>query len=131
MLRDLAARIDADALAASQPPPGYTAHLVEGNDVGGIDVGFLTASRVSVANVTQHGLADTYTNPLNGEPELLNDRPSLSLRATVAAAPGTLPADVVVVVNHLRSLNGLTDVPDGARVRAKRQAQGEYVAQAA
>ena len=128
VLQDLADRIDADALAASQPPPGYTAHLVEGNDIGGIDVGFLTASRVTVANVTQHGDTDTYTNPLNGAQELLNDRPSLSLRATVAAAPGTLPAPIVVVVNHLRSLNGLTDVPGGARVRAKRQAQGEYVA---
>ena len=128
VLQDLAARIEADALAASEPPPGYTAHLVEGNDIGGIDVGFLKASQVTVSSVVQHGAADTFVDPTDGSMDLLNDRPSLSLHATVAAVPGTLPAQIVVVVNHLRSLNGLTDVPDGARVRAKRQAQGEYVA---
>lgn len=128
VLQDLAARIDADALAAGQPAPGYTAHLLEGNDVGGIDVGVLVGARVSVESVTQHGRDDTYVNPLTGLPELLNDRPSISVRARLAPAPGTLPAEVVIVVNHLRSLNGISDVPDGARVRAKRLAQAEYVA---
>jgi predicted extracellular nuclease len=126
VLQDLAARIDADATAAGQPAPGYTAFLLEGNDVGGIDVGFLVTSRVTVQSVVQHGLTDTYTNPVNGLQETLNDRPSLSIRATVAAEPGTLPAEVVAVVHHLRSLNGV-DEADG-RVRAKRLAQAEYVA---
>ena len=126
VLQDLAARIDEDASAAGQPPPGYAAHLVEGNDVGGIDVGFLVASRVAVQSVVQHGPDDVYTNPVTGLPDLLNDRPSLSLRATIAAEAGTLPADVVVVVHHLRSLNGVEEA-DG-RVRAKRLAQAEYVA---
>lgn len=126
VLQDLAARIDADAAAAGQPAPGYTAHLVEGNDVGGIDVGFLVTSRVTVHSVVQHGPNDTYTNPVNGLQETLNDRPSLSIRATIAAEPGTLPAEVVAVVHHLRSLNGVDDA-DG-RVRAKRLAQAEYVA---
>lgn len=128
VLQDLAARIDADASAAGQPAPGYVPYLFEGNDVGGIDVGFLAAARVTVTDVQQIGAADTYINPLTGLPELLNDRPSLVLRGTVAAAPGTLPAPVIAVVHHLRSLNGLTDVPGGVRVQAKRQAQGEYVA---
>lgn len=126
VLQDLAARIDADATAAGQPAPGYTAVLLEGNDVGGIDVGFLVTSRVTVQSVVQHGRTDTYTNPVNGLQETLNDRPSLSIRATVAAEPGTLPAEVVAVVHHLRSLNGVEDA-DG-RVRAKRLAQAEYVA---
>ena len=34
-----------------------------------------------------------------------------------------------MVVNHLRSLNGIEDAVDGVRVRAKRKAQGESVAQ--
>jgi hypothetical protein len=128
VLQDLAARIDTDAAAAGQPAPGYQAFLLEGNDVGGIDVGFLVASRVTVHAVVQHGLADTFVDPTDGSIDLLNDRPSLSLRATVAAAPGTLPAEVVVVVNHLRSLNDIDDPVDGPRVRAKRLAQAEYVA---
>lgn len=126
VLQDLAARIDQDAITTGQPVPGYVPYLVEGNDVGGIDVGFLVASRVTVQSVVQHGADDVYTNPVSGQPDLLNDRPSLSLRATIAAAAGTLPAEVVVVVNHLRSLNGVAGA-DG-RVRAKRLAQGEYVA---
>lgn len=132
VLQDLAARIDVDAAAAGQPAPGYQAFLVEGNDVGGIDVGVLARARVAVQNLTQHGKNDVFTNPLTGLDEILNDRPSISLRATVAppagAPPGTLPAEVVVVVHHLRSLNGISDVPDGVRVRAKRLAQAEYVA---
>lgn len=126
VMQDLAARIDLDASAAGQPAPGYVAYLVEGNDVGGIDVGFLVASRVTVQSVVQHGPDDVYTNPVTGLPDLLNDRPSLSLRATIAAEAGTLPAEVVVVVHHLRSLNGVGEA-DG-RVRAKRLAQAEYVA---
>ncbi len=128
VLLDLAAQIDADATAAGQPAPGYQAILVEGNDIGGIDVGFLAASRVTVHAVVQHGKDDTFVDPTDGSIDLLNDRPSLSLRATVAAAPGTLPAEVVVVVNHLRSLNDVADPASGPRVRAKRLAQGEYVA---
>ncbi len=128
VLQDLAARIDADAAAAGAPVPGYVAYLFEGNDIGGIDVGFLVKARVAVADVQQIGLTDTYLNPATGLPDVLNDRPSVVLRGTVTAAPGTLPAPVIVVVHHLRSLNGLTEVPGGARVRAKRQAQGEDVA---
>lgn len=124
VLQDLATRIDADAAAAGQSAPGYQAYLVEGNDIGGIDVGFLVASRVAVQAVVQHGLTDTFVDPTDGSVDILNDRPSLSLRATVAAAPGTLPAEVVVVVNHLRSLSDV----DTARVQAKRLAQAEYVA---
>ena len=40
-LQALAARISADASRPAQPDPLYAAYLVEGNDVGGIDVGFL------------------------------------------------------------------------------------------
>ena len=48
----LSQRIDADAAAAGQQVPQYTPHLVEGNDPGGIDVGFLVkqvGGRVQVA----------------------------------------------------------------------------------
>jgi hypothetical protein len=60
---------------------------------------------------------------------LLNDRPSLILDATVQGPAYRLPSHVFVVVNHLRSLNGVDDPVDGVRVRAKRKAQGESVAQ--
>ncbi len=129
VLQDLAARIDADAESASQPLPGYQAHLLEGNDIGGIDVGLLTRGNVTVHSVEQWRPQETYTDPRNGMPALLNDRPSLILDATVQGPAYRLPSHVIVVVNHLRSLNGVDDLADGIRVRAKRKAQGESVAQ--
>jgi predicted extracellular nuclease len=129
VLQDLAARIDADAATAGQPLPGYVAHLLEGNDIGGIDVGLLTRANVIVHSVDQWRPDETYINPRNGMPELLNDRPSLILDATVQGPVYRLPARVFVVANHLRSLNGVDDPVDGVRVRAKRRAQGESVAQ--
>ena len=140
-LQALATKINNDAVAAAQPNPQYTAFLVEGNDVGGIDVGFLVKTatvvgatpRVTVNSVTQYGLTTTYTNPNNGASELLNDRPPLVLDAVVNHANGA-SFPVVVIVNHLRSLNGVDDPTpsgtgtEGARVRAKRQAQADYLA---
>ena len=49
------------------------------------------------------------------------------LRAAVAAPAG--PAfPITVIVNHLRSLSGVDDPVDGDRVRTKRRAQAEYLA---
>jgi len=129
VLQDLATHINADASTAGQPLPGYVAHLLEGNDIGGIDVGLLTRANVTVHSVDQWRPDETFINPRNGMPELLNDRPSLVLDATVQGPAYRLPARAIVVVNHLRSLNGIDDPVDGVRVRAKRKAQGESVAQ--
>jgi predicted extracellular nuclease len=133
-LQTLAAKINNDAVLTSQPNPNYQAYLVEGNDVGGIDVGFLVKSaRITVVDVTQFGKTATYTNPNNGTQDLLNDRPPLVLRANVQLTDGsTFP--FTVIANHLRSLLGIDDeTPDGTgtaggRVRAKRLAQAEFLA---
>ena len=135
-LQAVADQVNDDAVAASQPNPGYVAYLQEGNDVGGIDVGFLVKSaevtagidRVEVAAVTQLGLDETWTEP-DGDTALLNDRPPLQLDAVVHYADGReFPITAIVV--HQRSLNGAEDAtPDGERVRAKRQRQAEYLAE--
>ncbi|MFP5265294.1 MAG: Ig-like domain repeat protein [Blastocatellia bacterium] len=125
-LQAVASKINSDAVAAGQPSPNYQAYLEEGNDIGGIDVGFLVkSSRVTVVEVTQVGKDTTFVTP-GGGTALLNDRPSLVLRANITTpANGTFP--VTVIVNHLRSLSGV-DGSDGARIRAKRQAQAEFLA---
>lgn len=129
VLQQVAAKVNNDAVTAGQPNPMYSAHLVEGNDVGGIDVGFLVkASRITVVSVTQFGLNETYINPINSQPELLNDRPPLVLQATAPNPNGGAAIPFTVIVNHLRSLSGLEDPADGIRVRAKRKAQAEYLA---
>ncbi|MET0289539.1 MAG: Calx-beta domain-containing protein [Pseudoxanthomonas sp.] len=135
VLQTLATRINADAVAAGASDPQYVAYLEEGNDVGGIDVGFLVktaavasgVARVDVNAVTQHGKDFTWVQP-DGQSSLLNDRPPLALDATVHYADGrTFPITVIAV--HQRSLSGVeTDDAAGERVRAKRQKQAEYLA---
>jgi hypothetical protein len=126
-LQAIATRVNADAVAEGSPNPDYQAYLEEGNDIGGIDVGFLVkASSVQVTSVTQVGKDATYIDPNTGMPALLNDRPPLVLRAVIPdPRGGAFP--LTVIVNHLRSLSGVDDLTDG-RVRAKRRAGAEFLA---
>lgn len=133
----LADRINATCASA----PVYVPYLVQGNDVGGINVGYLVntrtvgaAQRVEVLEVTQHGKTTVFNNP-DGSTSLLNDRPPLLLRAVVHHENGaTYP--VTVIINHLRSLNGLDDTTagssgwptEGDRVRNKRGQQAVFLA---
>jgi predicted extracellular nuclease len=86
------------------------------------------STKVNVIDVVQYGLTTTYIDPGTGLPAILNDRPPLVLRATAAAGANTAPLPVTVIVNHLRSLSGVDDPVDGNRVRTKRRAQAEYLA---
>ena len=144
-LQAVAAKINSDAQSIDgQPDPQYTAYLVEGNDIGGIDVGFLVKqSRVSVVDVTQieqpgcdhvtPSTCNNYTNPNDGTLDILNDRPPLVLRATVNRPAGGTAA-FTIINNHLRSLNGIDDATVqgsgtvGARVREKRRKGAEFLA---
>lgn len=122
-LQTLASKLNNDTVLQGLPNPGYVAYLVEGNDVGGIDVGFLVkTSRVAVGSVTQVGKSATYVDPNTNQPALLNDRPPLVLVASIGGRPLT------VVVNHLRSLSDIDSPTDGHRVRTKRRAQAEFLA---
>ena len=118
----------------------YEAHLIEADGNSGDadqDVGFLVkTSRIQIDSIVQEELAgcngnaatcNTFIDP-NGDPALLNDRPPLVLRATVDALSAN-PRQIIVVVNHLRSFIDIELVTgDGPRVRAKRKAQGEFLA---
>jgi len=134
-LQQVADKVNADAVSEGLADPQYVPYLQEGNDVGGIDVGFLvktatvgaSVARVEVTGVTQYGKDTTWTEP-SGNTSLLNDRPPLALDAVVHWGDGrTFPITVIAV--HQRSLNG-ADTLDAAgdRVRAKRQAQAEFLA---
>ena len=129
LLDTIAAKLNADTVAGGDPNPGYVAYLEEGNDIGGIDVGFLVkSSTVSVNSVTQVGKTATFIDPNDNSVDILNDRPPLFLRATVQPPAGA-PFPVTVIVNHLRSLIDISDTgATGNRVRAKRRAQAEFLA---
>ncbi len=118
VLEDLAA-----AIAAVDPGVVYTAHLIEGNDIGTIDVGFLTRDTIAVDAVTQFG----YTTILSYDGSLLNDRPPLMLEARCVADGADSPVKVIVL--HGRSLSGIDDPGNGPRVRQKRLEQAQFVAQ--
>jgi uncharacterized protein len=142
VLQTLAARISSDAIAASQPDPEYDAYLVEGNDIGGIDVAFLVKTapvfgstpRVEVVEVVQELDGSLFVNQ-DSSTEDLHDRPPLRLMAEVNH-PNGASFPVTVIANHLRSLNGVNSEAagssgwptTGARVRAKRQEQAEDLA---
>jgi predicted extracellular nuclease len=140
-LQALRDEINNDAVAAGDPNPMYEAYLVESDGTTGDDdqdVGFLVkTSRVSVTSVTQVELAgcdgmaancNTYIDPNNGLPALLNDRPPLVLDAVINSVCAQ-PQRVLVIVNHLRSFIDIEgDTTEGRRVRAKRKAQAEFLA---
>ncbi len=144
-LQAVAAQVNSDVVNIDGGSnPNYHAYLVEGNDIGGIDVGFLVKeSRVTTINVTQielagcdHVTASTcynYTDPNTGALDILNDRPPLVLQASIPSQAGGTFA-FIVIVNHTRSLSGIDDNTAagagtvGARVREKRRKQAEFLA---
>ena len=119
-LQDLADRLNLD-----DPLLGYSAHLMEGNDIGGIDVGFLVRDTVRVDSLEQLGKDTIFTFP-GAIDAPLNDRPPLVLRSAYVGGGAAFPITVVNV--HQRSLSGI-DGTDGARVRAKRHAQALQLSQ--
>ena len=137
-LQALAIQVNDDAVAAGDPNPSYEARLIPASPFATQNVGFLVkTSKVQIDSVTQEELpgcvgtaatCNTFTDPNNNQPALLNDRPPLVLRATVDPS-GVNPRQIIVIVNHLRSFIDIETVTgEGARVRAKRKAQGEFLA---
>ena len=94
---------------------GYTAHLEEGNDSRGIDVGFLIEDGVKVEGVTQYGKAATAPEGLDCSdvPGGLFDRPPLAVEVTARGFGG-----FTVFSNHFAS----KAAPDACR-----EAQAAFV----
>jgi predicted extracellular nuclease len=113
----------ADQIAADDSAIRYGAHLLEGNDYGGIDVGFLVRDPVEVLGVAQVG-ADLR---FSWDSSLLFDRPPLVLEATMAF--GDQEVEVTLAAVHLKSLSGIDDPVDGERVRQKRFEQGVWLSE--
>ncbi len=125
-LQALATQIAADG------GPTYQAFLVEGNDPGGIDVGFMiNTSRVSGATVEQFYKTKNWYDPVvtctTYPCENLHDRPPLLLRATFNGPNGPYP--FAVLNNHTKSIGNVDDTGTAAeRDRAKRFQQARDVA---
>jgi predicted extracellular nuclease len=128
-VKQLADRINKDAVAAGKSDPKYDAYLVDGNDGRGIDVGFLVkTSRVKVLESKQFGKSERYKNPVTGEDNFLNDRPPLMMHVAIDDAKTGKPFEFTVVANHLKSFLGFTDPKQMANVRMKKKLQSEFLA---
>jgi predicted extracellular nuclease len=68
VLEDLAVEI----AAMSDPTVIYTPILVEGNDIGTIDVGFMVRDTVTVESFEQLGYHETYFNPVDMTEDILH-----------------------------------------------------------
>jgi hypothetical protein len=111
----------ANAIAADEPGLDYSPHLLDGNDPGGIDVGYLIRDTIFVRDVYQFGADLEFLH--NGTYYATYDRPPLVLHADYIAAGEPVP--VIVIANHLRSLNGIED--DGSIARPKRTEQAFHL----
>ena len=118
VLEDLAAAIaDLDSSVV------YTSYLEEGNDIGTIDIGFMVRDTVAVDAITQIAKDEIFDFDLS----LLNDRPPLLLEGRSINEGADYPFAVLNL--HQRSLGGIDSPTDGERVREKRLAQAETVAE--
>jgi predicted extracellular nuclease len=129
VMQKIAAKVSSDAVAAGQPDPKYTAYLEDGNDVRGINVGFLVKSEKIKVIETKQLAGSVKLNYPGGFPdEKLFDRPPFLLQAQVIDAKAEKPLAFTVIVNHLKSYRGIDDVKDGDRVRTKRNLEAEWLA---
>lgn len=129
VLKKLAEKINADAVAAGQPNPNYAAYLEDGNDVRGIDSGFLVkASKVKVIETKQLAKDEKFDAGNVSYDAKLFDRPPFLISVEVADAKTNQPLALTVIVNHLKSYRGIDDEKDGDRVRQKRRLEAEWLA---
>ena len=132
VLADIVAKINADASANSQGSPNYGYCGGVTNDPGLIAPAVIyRQDRVTQLECSQYGITTTYTLPYTTTPttNTLNDRPPVVFRGRAKASGSDSSLDIRIVVNHLRSLNGI-DQPgtaNGDRVRTKRNEQAKYL----
>jgi len=101
----------------------YTPILIEGNDIGTIDVGFMVRDTVTIDQITQLGKDEI----LDYDGSLLHDRPPLLLEGDFELEFGSFPIAVMTV--HNRSLNDVDHPTKGERVRQKRYEQAVSIAE--
>lgn len=127
VLKKLAVKINSDAVASGLPDPKYDAYLDEGNDLRGIDSGFLVKStKIKVLETKQ--LAKDETLDFEGrKDDKLFDRPPFLVRVQAIDPKSSDPLTLTVIVNHLKSYLGIDSDRDGPRVREKRKQEAEWL----
>ena len=117
----------ADQITLDDPGVVYTASLIEGNDIGGIDIGFLTRERIQINSVTQVDPSATFIDPITMGNNILHDRPPLLLEGSCELEFSSFPITVMAV--HNSSLFAIDDPIEGVMVRKKRFLQAVSIAE--
>jgi hypothetical protein len=141
-LQVLASRVNADAVTAGDPDPGYVAILVEGQAPSGLDSGFLVRAspvpgsrpRVAVQAVVQELAGTLLVNPDSSTASLW-ERPPLRLDVVVNG-PGGVSQAIEVINVQFRSRDGIDSIATGtngwatvgAEVRGRRHSQASDLA---
>jgi len=112
-------------LEAEDPSVSYSAHLIPGNNIYGMNVGYLVRDTVESVTVTQLGFDDI----LVGWGYKLFDHPPLMIEGTWIG-DGSASFDFAALNNHTRSLGGV-DEPFDDFAREKRFQQAQSIAQKA
>ncbi len=130
VMQKIAAKISADAVAAGQPDPKYTAYLEDGNDPRGINNGFLVKSEKIKVLETKLLAKDQQivVTGIGGKSGNLFDRPPFLIRVQVIDAKSPSPLTLTVIVNHFKSYIGVDSETEGLFVRAKRTGEAEWLA---
>lgn len=130
VLQKLADKINADEVADGKPDPKYVPYLEEGNDVRGIDSGFLIKStKIKVIEAKQLAKDEKLDAAIASSDEaFLFDRTPLLISVSVIDPKSAAPLAFTVIVNHLKSYRGIDDEKDGDRVRQKRRLEAEWLA---
>ncbi|CAN5348101.1 hypothetical protein BH10ACI2_BH10ACI2_10540 [soil metagenome] len=129
VLQKVADKVNADAITAGQQSPKYVAYQEEGNDVRGIDVGFLVKSTKIKVLETKQLAKDVKLDVAGSTPdEKLFDRTPLMLKAEVIDPKAAKPLALTVIVNHLKSYRGIDDEKTGDQTRNKRRLEAEWLA---
>ncbi len=110
-------------IEAEDPSVSYSAHLVPGNIIYGMNVGYLVRDTVESVTVTQLGFDDI----LIGWGYKLFDHPPLLIEGTWVG-DGSVSFDFAALNNHTRSLSGV-DEPFDDFAREKRFQQAQSIAQ--
>jgi len=110
----VATKINTDAVAAGQADPKYVAYLEEGNDIRGIDTGFLVKStKIKVIETRQLAKDEQLNYDGDASDAKLFDRTPRLLRAEGHRCQGCKVVAFTVIVNHLKSYLGVDSPTDG------------------
>ncbi len=109
-------------IGAEDPSVSYSAHLVPGNNIYGMNIGYLVRDTVESVTVTQLGFDDI----LVGWGYKLFDHPPLMIEGTWVGN-GSASFDFAALNNHTRSLGGV-DEPFDDFAREKRFQQAQSIA---